>query len=82
MGSTGHGPGFGMSSSLYGTNPLKSQILNKRMIKQSTVLSYDKDFNVNGAFKKVKGQAKKGLKYSLSGNQLKEDIKGIRRRRK
>ena len=82
LGSTGHGPGFGMSSSLYGTNPLKSQILNKRMIKQSTVLSYDKDFNVNGAFKKVKGQAKKGLKYSLSGNQLKEDIKGIRRRRK
>lgn len=74
--------GLGTSNSLYGTNVLKSQILNKRKIKQSTFLSYDKDFNVNGAFKKVRGQAKKGLKYSLSGNQLKEDKKGIRRRKK
>ena len=74
--------GVGMSGSIYGTSALKSQILSKRQIKQSTFLSYDKDFNLNGAFKKVKGQAKKGLKYSLSGNQLKEDIKGIRRRKK
>ena len=80
LGSTGSG--LGMSNSLYSTNPLKNQILNKRTLKQSTFLSYDKDFNLNGAFKKVKGQEKKGLKYSLSGNQLKEDKKGIRRRKK
>ena len=80
LGSTGSV--LGMSNSLYSTNPLKNQILNKRTLKQSTFLSYDKDFNLNGAFKKVKGQEKKGLKYSLSGNQLKEDRKGIRRRKK
>ena len=72
-----------MSSSLFGTSALKTQILNKRKIKESTLLSFDKDFNVNGVVRKVKGGGpKKGLKYSLSGNQLKEDKKGIIRRRK
>ena len=72
-----------MSSSLFGTSALKSQILNKRKIKESTLLSFDKDFNVNGVVRKVKGGgSKKGLKYSLSGNQLKEDQKGIIRRRR
>ena len=66
----------------FGTSPLKSQIINKRNIKQSTVLSFDKDFNLNGAKKKVRGQIKKGLKYSLAGNKLKEDKRGIRRRKK
>jgi hypothetical protein len=54
----------------------------KRNIKQSTLLSFDKDFQLNGVFKKVRGKAKSGLKYSLCGNQLKEDKKGIRRRKK
>jgi len=70
-----------MNSSLF-RSTLKSQILNKRSLKQSTFLSYDKDFKLNGAMKKVRGQLKKGLKYSLSGNQLKEDTKGIWRRKK
>ena len=74
---------MGRSGNLTGTSALKSQILNKRKLnkQQYIFLSYDKDFNVNGAFKKVKGHEKKGLKYSLSGNQLKEDKKGIRRRK-
>ena len=50
--------------------------------KESTYLSYDKDFNLNGIIKKVKGKKKKGVKYSVSGNQLNEDQKGIRRIRK
>ena len=81
MGTIGNSPGM-TSSSYLGTNSLKSQIVQKRNYKQSTLLSFDKDFNVNGVYKKVKGQAKKGLKYSLSGNQLKEDKKGIKRRKK
>ena len=43
---------------------------------------FDKDFNVNGMKKKVRGKAKKGVKYSVSGNQLNEDKRGIRRRKK
>jgi hypothetical protein len=70
------------SSNYTGTDALKSQIMFKRSIKQSTLLSYDKDFQLNGVFKKVRGKAKSGLKYSLCGNQLKEDKKGIRRRKK
>ena len=86
-GEQGPFPGNGAmskSENLTGTSALKSQILNKRKINKQKyiVLSYDKDFNVNGAFTKVRGQQKKGLKYSLSGNQLKEDKKGIRRRKK
>ena len=59
---------------------MTKRIINQNM--QSTLLSFDKDFNVNGAYKKVKGEAKKGLKYSLSGNKLIEDKRGIRRRPK
>ena len=70
------------SSNYTGTDALKSQIMLKRSIKQSTLLSFDKDFQLNGVFKKVRGKAKSGLKYSLCGNQLKEDKKGIRRRKK
>ena len=77
----GMGGPMGMSRSLFGTNALKSQILNKREIKHHTFLSYDQDFNLKGAFKKERGKEKKGLKYSLSGNQLKEDKGGIRRRK-
>ena len=77
----GMGGPMGMSRSLFGTNALKSQILNKREIKHHTFLSYDQDFNLKGAFKKERGKEKKGLKYSLSGNQLKEDKRGIRRRK-
>jgi hypothetical protein len=75
----------GVGNSLIGMDPKKSQIMTKRIINQnmqSTLLSFDKDFNVNGAYKKVKGEAKKGLKYSLSGNKLIEDKRGIRRRPK
>ena len=73
------------TSSYTGTDALKSQIINKRNIKklkQSTLLSFDKDFKLNGVLKKVRGKPTKGLKYSLCGNQLKEDGKGIRRRKK
>ena len=70
------------SSNYTGTDAFKSQIMYKRNIKQSTLLSFDKDFQLNGVFKKVRGKAKSGLKYSLCGNQLKEDKKGIRRRKK
>ena len=82
MSTGGIGIGMGTDNNLLRTNTVKSQILRKRLTKQSTVLSYDKDFNVNGAYTKVKGQEKKGLKYSLSGNQLKEDKRGIKRRKK
>ena len=73
-----------MESTYKGNDPKKSQIAEKRLINQmqSTLLSFDKDFNVNGVYKKVKGEAKKGLKYSLSGNKLIEDKRGIRRRPK
>ena len=81
MSTGGTGIGMGTDNNLLRTNTVKSQILSKRNIKQSTVLSYDKDFNVNGAYTKVRGQEKKGLKYSLSGNQLKEDKRGIKRRK-
>ena len=70
------------TSSNFSSSTLKNQIVNKRKMKESTVLSFDKDFNVNGIKKKVKGKAKKGVKYSVSGNQLNEDKRGIRRRRK
>jgi hypothetical protein len=70
------------TGSNFSSSTLKNQILNKRMMKESTFLSYDKDFNVNGLRKKVKGKTKKGVKYSVSGNQLNEDKRGIRRRKK
>ena len=70
------------TSSNFSSSTLKNQILNKRKMKESTVLSFDKDFNVNGIRKKVKGKTKKGVKYSVSGNQLNEDQRGIRRRKK
>ena len=70
------------TGSNFSSSTLKNQILNKRMMKESTFLSFDKDFNVNGIKKKVKGKAKKGVKYSVSGNQLNEDKRGIRRRKK
>ena len=69
------------TGSNFSSSTLKNQILNKRMMKESTFLSYDKDFNVNGLRKKVKGKTKKGVKYSVSGNQLNEDKRGIRRRK-
>ena len=68
------------TGSNFSSSTLKNQILNKRMMKESTFLSFDKDFNVNGIKKKVRGKAKKGVKYSVSGNQLNEDKRGIRRR--
>ena len=70
------------TGSNFSSSTLKNQILNKRMMKESTFLSYDKDFNVNGLRKKVKGKTKKGVKYSVSGNQLNEHKRGIRRRKK
>ena len=70
------------TGSNFSSSTLKNQILNKRMMKESTFLSYDKDFNVNGLRKKVKGKTKKGVKYSVSGNQLNEDKRGIKRRKK
>ena len=70
------------TGSNFSSSTLKNQILNKRMMKESTFLSFDKDFNVNGIRKKVKGKTKKGVKYSVSGNQLNEDKRGIRRRKK
>ena len=70
------------TGSNFSSSTLKNQIMNKRMMKESTFLSFDKDFNVNGIRKKVKGKTKKGVKYSVSGNQLNEDKRGIRRRKK
>ena len=70
------------TGSNFSSSTLKNQILNKRMMKESTFLSYDKDFNVKKKKKKVKGKTKKGVKYSVSGNQLNEDKRGIRRRKK
>ena len=40
------------TGSNFSSSTLKNQILNKRMMKESTFLSYDKDFNVNGLRKK------------------------------
>ena len=74
--------GANATGSNFSSSTLKNQILNKRKMKESTVLSFDKDFNVNGLKKKVRGRAKKGVKYSVSGNQLNEDKRGIRRRKK
>ena len=74
--------GANATGSNFSSSTLKNQILNKRKIKESTFLSFDKDFNVNGLKKKVRGKAKKGVKYSVSGNQLNEDKRGIRRRKK
>ena len=65
--------GANATVSNFSSSTLKNQILNKRKMKESTVLSFDKDFNVNGLKKKVRGKAKKGVKYSVSGNQLNED---------
>ena len=70
------------TGSNFSSSTLKNQIMNKRKMKESTFLSFDKDFNVNGIRKKVKGKTKKGVKYSVSGNQLNEDKRGIRRRKK
>ena len=70
------------TGSNFSSSTLKNQILNKRMMKEATFLSYDKDFNVNGLRKKKKKKKKKGVKYSVSGNQLNEDKRGIRRRKK
>jgi hypothetical protein len=74
--------GANVTGSNFSSSTLKNQIMNKRMMKESTFLSFDKDFNVNGIKKKVRGKAKKGVKYSVSGNQLNEDKRGIRRRKK
>ena len=74
--------GANATGSNFSSSTLKNQILNKRKIKESTFLSFDKDFNVNGLRKKVRGKTKKGVKYSVSGNQLNEDKRGIRRRKK
>ena len=74
--------GANATGSNFSSSTLKNQILNKRKMKESTFLSFDKDFNVNGMKKKVRGKAKKGVKYSVSGNQLNEDKRGIRRRKK
>ena len=74
--------GANATGSNFSSSTLKNQILNKRKMKESTFLSFDKDFNVNGLRKKVRGKTKKGVKYSVSGNQLNEDKRGIRRRKK
>ena len=74
--------GANATGSNFSSSTLKNQILNKRKMRESTFLSFDKDFNVNGLKKKVRGKAKKGVKYSVSGNQLNEDKRGIRRRKK
>ena len=74
--------GANATGSNFSSSTLKNQILNKRKMGESTFLSFDKDFNVNGLKKKVRGKAKKGVKYSVSGNQLNEDKRGIRRRKK
>jgi len=74
--------GANATGSNFSSSTLKNQILNKRRMKESTFLSFDKDFNVNGLKKKVRGKTKKGVKYSVSGNQLNEDKRGIRRRKK
>ena len=74
--------GANATGSNFSSSTLKNQILNKRKMRESTFLSFDKDFNVNGLKKKVRGKAKKGVKYYVSGNQLNEDKRGIRRRKK
>ena len=66
-----------LSSSLF-----KSKIKAKKETKDSVALTYDKNFNISGAKVKRNGQIKKGLKYSLAGNQLKEDERGIIRRKR
>ena len=71
-----------INRSMLGTSLLKSKILAKKKTKESVALSYDKNFNISGAKVKRKGQIKKGLKYSLAGNQLKEDERGIIRRKR
>ena len=71
-----------INRSMLGTSLLKSKILAKKKTKESVALSYDKNFNISGAKVKKKGQIKKGLKYSLAGNQLKEDERGIIRRKR
>jgi hypothetical protein len=70
-----------LDGTLYGTSALKSKILSKRKIGESSAFTYDKKFNVIGAKIKKQGKIKKGLKYSLCGNQLKEDERGIIRRK-
>ena len=70
-----------LDGTLYGTSVLKTKILTKRKIGESSAFTYDKKFNVIGAKIKKQGQIKKGLKYSLCGNQLKEDERGIIRRK-
>ena len=70
-----------LDGTLYGTSVLKTKILTKRKIRESSAFTYDKKFNVIGAKIKKQGQIKKGLKYSLCGNQLKEDERGIIRRK-
>jgi hypothetical protein len=70
-----------LDGTLYGTSALKSKILIKRKIGESSAFTYDKKFNVIGAKIKKQGKIKKGLKYSLCGNQLKEDERGIIRRK-
>ena len=72
----------GLSSNITGTSALKDKLKNKRKIKESSVFSYDKDFNVSSAMIKKKVKEKKGIKYSLFGNELKEDPRGIIRRKK
>jgi len=69
-----------INRSILSTSLLKSKIKAKKETKESVALTYDKDFNISGAKVKRKGQIKKGLKYSLAGNQLKEDERGIIRR--
>ena len=73
---------FDLSSNLNGTNSLKDKIMKERRMRNSYAFSYDKDFNIIKSMIKKKGKIKKGIKYSLSGNELKEDKKGIIRRRK
>ena len=71
-----------INRSMLSSSLLKSKIITKRKTKESVALSYDKNFNISGAKVKKNGQIKKGLKYSLAGNQLKEDERGIIRRKK
>ena len=50
--------GANATGSNFSSSTLKNQILNNRKMKESTFLSFDKDFNVNGIKKKVRGKAK------------------------
>ena len=70
-----------INRSMLSTSLLKTKIKAKKEMKDSIALTYDKNFNISGAKVKRKGQIKKGLKYSLAGNQLKEDERGIIRRK-